>query len=168
MKWTLYHIKGIKWGCTNRLKSRLREQGYTLNDVSQTMEFDNIQIASEWEKDLNIRDGYGWNDSQNYIRVYEAGRKRGPFKKEEYVSGGVTTGNLMKESGQIQKLGSEWGKINGLKRAHKVKAYREGIEVGVWESLTQCAKALRTDRASIKGVIDGKYKQAKGYTFGYA
>ena len=168
MKWTLYHIKGVKWGCTNRLIYRLKEQGYTLDDVFETIEYDDIQTASEREEEFNIRDGYGWNKSQNYIRVYEAGRRRGPFKKSEYTKGGESTGNKMKAEGKIQTLGSKWGKINGMKRAKGVIAMKEGIEIGRWESLTQCANALGTDRSSIKCVIDGKHKQAKGYTFKYA
>jgi hypothetical protein len=68
----LYHIKGVKWGCSKELPNRLKRQGYTLNDVCEIVEEYNIDIASELEKEWNIRDGYSWNDSQDYRIITKA------------------------------------------------------------------------------------------------
>ena len=67
--YSLYHIKGVKWGCSNRLNERLLDQNYTLNDVCEVIEIDDVDMASNMEKELNIRDGYGWNKSKDYRRV---------------------------------------------------------------------------------------------------
>lgn len=65
----LYHIKGLKWGCSKELPTRLRNQKYTLNDVCEVIKVDDIDEASDMERDLNIRDGYGWNESQDYRKI---------------------------------------------------------------------------------------------------
>lgn len=100
-KYYLYHIKGIKWGCTTNLKRRLRQQGYTLNDTCEVIEETNIDIAAELEKNLNIRDGYKWNDSHDYRVILKAGEKAlqtdyirytHTFTENESKLGGHTTG----------------------------------------------------------------------------
>ena len=59
MKYTLYHIKGVKWGCTKRtLQERFsdadyRKSGFTIEDVCETEIYYDIDIASEREKELN-------------------------------------------------------------------------------------------------------------------
>ena len=69
MKYTLYHIRGKKWGMTTRLKKRLSEQGYTLDDVCETVGVHDKDYGADLERELNIRDGYGWNSSQDYRRL---------------------------------------------------------------------------------------------------
>lgn len=68
----IYHIKGVKWGCSKELPNRLKRQGYTLDDVCEIVEQSDIDIASELEKEWNIRDGYNWNDSQDYRIITKA------------------------------------------------------------------------------------------------
>lgn len=92
MKYTLYHIKGVKWGCTQRpIELRLKEQGYTLDDLHDTILVDDENDASDLEKELNIRDGYPWNDSQDYrvvskarSNITEESNRRGADKRIEF------------------------------------------------------------------------------------
>lgn len=152
---TLYHIKGVKWGCTNNLKERLRAQGYTESDVCETIEVVDIITATQMEEELNKRDMYGWNPSQNYIRVVRAGRKRGPFKPEEYKKGGSVGGKSHVTSGRWE----EWRK-NGVKRAAELK--RRPVLVickdtndihSEWKSITECCKILKLDRATVNAML---------------
>lgn len=153
--YTLYHIKGIKWGCTNALGERLRYQGYTESDVCETIVVDDILIATQMEEDLNKRDGYGWNPSQNYMRVVQAGRRRGPFKPHEYKKGGKTTGHKLVKEGKWEGI-----RQNGVKKAAELR--RRAILVidnitkeihSEWEGITTCANALGLDRATINAML---------------
>lgn len=98
----IYHIKGVKWGMTNNLKRRLKQQNYTLFDVVKVIEEEDLDKAADLEKKLNLRDGYPWNDSQDYRVILNAtkfayknkervwnGRK---FTKKEAKLGGYITG----------------------------------------------------------------------------
>ena len=69
MKYTLYHIKGVKWGMTERLEARLRDQGYTISDCCEFEYYDDENIAADREKELNIKFGYPWSDGQDWRRV---------------------------------------------------------------------------------------------------
>jgi hypothetical protein len=51
----IYHIKGVKWGCTINLKRRLKAQNYTINDVCEIIEETDLNKASDLEKELNIK-----------------------------------------------------------------------------------------------------------------
>jgi hypothetical protein len=98
----LYHIKGKKWGCTQHLKQRLKRQGYTLDDVCEIIEKQDLDEAADLEKELNLKYGYPWNDSQDYRVILKAfsmsyinkprvwnGRR---FTKEECALAGHNTG----------------------------------------------------------------------------
>jgi hypothetical protein len=52
----IYHIKGIKIGCTNNLKRRIKEQGFT--DYELIEQHSDKFIASNREKELQNKYGY--------------------------------------------------------------------------------------------------------------
>jgi hypothetical protein len=57
--YNLYHIKGVKWGCTNKTaEKRVKEQGYSISDVCEIVQIADINEAADMERQLNIRDGY--------------------------------------------------------------------------------------------------------------
>jgi len=74
MKYTLYHIKGRKWGMTDQLQTRLKMQGLKLSDCCEFEYYDNVDIGANREKELNLRDGYGWHKAEDYRRVCEMAR----------------------------------------------------------------------------------------------
>lgn len=106
----LYHIKGIKWGCSKNLVKRLKQQGYSLVDVCEIVEESNIDIASELEKEWNIRDGYSWNDSQDYRRV----------KKMASIGGKATSANPINVN-NFKKVASKNAVANSLKSRYKLQ-----------------------------------------------
>lgn len=93
----LYHIKGIKWGCTKNINQRLRRQGYTISDLDRLILVGNIQLADTLEKELNKEYGYK-NKSQSYINACK-----------HAVIGGNKTASL----GKMSKIGKERGPIQG-------------------------------------------------------
>lgn len=54
----VYHIKGKKWGCTDDLESRLKQQGFTIQDCANVITVGNRKKASDMERELQIEYGY--------------------------------------------------------------------------------------------------------------
>ena len=51
--YSIYHIPGIKIGCTKqKVSKRIKQQGYTNFEILET--HTDINIASEREKELNL------------------------------------------------------------------------------------------------------------------
>jgi hypothetical protein len=128
----LYHIPNRKeWGCTKNLESRVKKLGYTMSDVSQVITIIDLNEAADMEKELNIKEGYGWNPSQDYRRVksmarlggLKVGKKNGLKNKQSghldkiCVMGGLKqgpiTGQKNKESGHMRNLGLQQAYTQG-------------------------------------------------------
>ena len=86
MRYTLYHIKGVKWGMTERLEARLKQQGYTISDCCEFEYYDDENIAADREKELNIKCGYGWNKQQDW-RIAKKNSYKGGAKAKELKAG---------------------------------------------------------------------------------
>ena len=123
--YTLYHIKGKKWGCTKNLKQRLKSQKYTLADVHETIFIENIEEAAALEEKLNKECGYPWKASENYlniIKIVACERHKG-FTLEQCKKGGKTSGAIARDSGQLQNVcylgGRKGGPIAGKIQSQK-------------------------------------------------
>lgn len=102
-KYYIYHIPGVKIGCTSELEKRISDQGFTDYEILETHE--DIYVASEREKELQREYGYrgdgphywqsiearaasghigGTNNIPNLIRLSsEAGKKGGPITAKQ-------------------------------------------------------------------------------------
>ena len=89
MKYTLYHIKGVKWGMTKRtLKKRFsdpdyRKAGLTVDDICETEVYDDMKIASDREYELNKLNNYKGQLSKyvDYVHRYEKLHTFSPMTK---------------------------------------------------------------------------------------
>lgn len=90
MSYTIYHIPGIKIGCTSQLERRLKIQGYTDYEVLEVHE--DIEKASVREKELQREYGYN-KDSASYLQVREMG-----------LVGSWKGGKVARESGQLDSV----------------------------------------------------------------
>lgn len=70
----LYHIKGVKWGCTKRLEQRLKKQGYSISDLDRLIIVSNVDKAAEMEKELNLEYRYN-NQLTDYRQITKASEK---------------------------------------------------------------------------------------------
>ena len=95
----IYHIPGIKIGCSTRPKIRVEEQGFSNFDILEV--HDDIALASQREVELQVQYGYGRDNNCSYEDSYKA-------RLEAGKKGGVAN----KESGWITKLGHKQGKKN--------------------------------------------------------
>jgi ribosome-binding protein aMBF1 (putative translation factor) len=121
----IYHIKGLKWGCTKQeLKRRLKQQGKTLLDVCEIILESDLDKAAELEKELNIRDGYGWNDSRDYRNIIK--RRKCSWTAEDRLRGSIKSGQIALETGQFKVFASLGGKKGGP-IAGKIQSQKEYV-----------------------------------------
>ena len=64
MKYTIYHIPGVKIGCSKRIENRIKEQKFNEYEILEV--HTDINTASLREKELNIQYGYQWDNTQDY------------------------------------------------------------------------------------------------------
>ena len=117
----IYHIKGVKIGCSTEPDVRVTKQGYTDYEVLET--HTDIDVVSDRERQLQKQYGYKV-DSIPYsttIKITSKGGKvGGPInlingtglfgmseqeKESCRINGGKVTGNKNAESGRVIELG---------------------------------------------------------------
>ena len=102
----LYHIKGVKWGCTKNLEQRLKKQGYSITDCSNIITIGNIDKASDMERELNLQYGYKWIESQDYRIITKAQTN---VKKESRSKGGINAFVTNTKKGNMKEFYSKGG-----------------------------------------------------------
>lgn len=97
--YSIYHIPGVKIGCSKRVQQRVREQGYTKFEIIET--HTDIDLASIREKELQKEYGY---------RI-----DRGEYSKIDYSTPGRKGGKIggKAKKGDCRKLEDKIH--NGLK-----------------------------------------------------
>ena len=141
-KYTLYHIKGVKWGMTTRLKRRLRDQGYTISDCCGFEYYDDIDVGADREKELNLKFGYPWNDRNDFRVTSKMGeiqgkknivnghldeiRKLVEYKDGHGREGGLVTGKVQGkknvESGHLKSIARLGGLVTGNQQRENMRA----------------------------------------------
>jgi len=96
MAYIIYHIKGIKIGCSKRIEKRIKEQKFNEYEILEV--HTDINIASEREKELNLQYGYEWDDTQDYRvldRIRDSSVKQSklklskPFYSKSLIDGSI-------------------------------------------------------------------------------
>ena len=120
----IYHIPGVKIGCSKNPKKRIRAQGYTDYEILE--QHDDPQIAGDREIELQLEYGYG-RDAVHYMKSIQNSGIRKNTQDPEHQSragkiGGSKNGGGKRnvETGWASKLGKKWGSINGKKRANLI------------------------------------------------
>lgn len=105
--YTIYHIEGVKIGCSNNPNHRVKEQGYSVFQVLEVHE--DIEVASNREIELQIEYGYGRDTRLSYSQIVNRPTREGCIK------GGKIVGKKNKENGHLSRIGKIGGKIAGKK-----------------------------------------------------
>jgi hypothetical protein len=69
----IYHIEGVKIGCTNNIQRRMKQQGYTEYTILET--HTDIKIASERERSLQKE--YGYRIDSGYSIIMKLDKSEG-------------------------------------------------------------------------------------------
>lgn len=121
--YTIYHIPGVKIGCTNNPEKRIKEQGYESYEILE--EHNDIIIASN--REIALQKEYGY--SVDWIPYYKT--INAPTK-ESRIRGGKTAG---KKNGPLAAIhGSGFNTIEFRSKGGKVGgkiAGRMAVESGV-------------------------------------
>jgi hypothetical protein len=112
MVYSIYHIPGIKIGCSKRVQQRVKEQGYTQFEILET--HSDIDIASK--REIELQKQYGYEEKFTRVR-YSHTAKMG------YISGAnnVKSGHIYTITNkEAQSRGGRIG-IKNVKIEDKIK-----------------------------------------------
>jgi hypothetical protein len=150
MIYSIYHIPGIKIGCSDNPKRRVRKQGYTEYTILET--HTDINIAAEREFELQKEYGYKVDDVRYTERNYSTMGKAGG-------NASVIKDNLWKARNAF---------IAKYSKSIIVFDYKTNELKGTYTSLREAARELSLHRHCIRNVLTNKHTQHHGYTFKYA
>ena len=170
----IYHIKGIKIGCSTNPKRRVEKQGYSNFEILES--YDDITIAAKREKELQNQYGYvEKNVHTDYIQQYEFGKKgrinsKGLGAKSQ-IKNKIGIFSYTKE--QRLELNTKANiiraKISAEKRKRPVMVFefKSGKYINQFESIKEAANFLNVSHGNISSILSGSRNQTKGYTFKY-
>jgi hypothetical protein len=188
----IYHIPGVKIGCTKNLKSRIRVQGFTEYEVLE--EHYDINIASNRERQLQRKYGYQVDNGSNVYSDKFAGmgkkgggkntkkqmewrKKWGTDKATETINSGkwaelqkkgreVSTKKRI-ESGRWDKIRIKGTEAASLVTRKKVEVYDKlNNFIKEYNSATEAAIDLCIGCSTISNTIAGRNNHSK-YNFKY-
>lgn len=148
-KYYIYHIKDKKWGCTKHLKQRLAKQGYTLDDVCEIIKIYNLDEAANLEKELNLKHGYFWCDTQDYrkvVRNSKYGATKAKEKKSKAVLKYDLQGNFIAEYGSILDAKQRNPKASALDQVCRGITYKSGGFIWKYKETDDFPKKISVHR----------------------
>jgi hypothetical protein len=163
----IYHIKGVKIGCTKRLTDRIKEQGFTEYELLET--HSDKSTAAKREKELQKQYGYKV-DGIGYDQFdYEGyGRKVGSVYGKIQGDINVKNGHLAKVRIIAGQRSLERGVIDMLtKLKHKPVLVEKNNFKKTYSSLKEAVLELGLNQGNAASVARGERKTNKGYTIKY-
>ena len=172
----IYHIEGVKIGCTMNPTIRPKKQGYPNYSILE--KHTDVYIVSDREIELQKQYGYKV-DTIPYWRTILIATKKGRLK------GGQKGGEWSIQSGHMKKIQSLGGKAiakinreNGrwnevIKAANMATSIiveqkdKKGNIVREFISAREADRQTGINQSSIIKCCKGKAKSAGGYTFNY-
>ena len=127
MTYYIYHVPGVKIGCTKELAKRMRDQGFTDWEILE--EHTDGWLAGDREIELQKQYGYRvdkvhymislqnrhvWNDQTRYVLTPEDGRKGGSISgllkpsKETKLKMGLAKAKLRANADTIRERFKQW------------------------------------------------------------
>jgi NUMOD1 domain len=170
----IYHIPGVKIGCSINPKVRVKKQGYSDYELLET--HTDIKIASI--REIELQKQYGFNEHGcSYVQTIKTANKawKAPKNINQIKLNGSKGGKAC-----VSKHGTEHfkkiGKLsNGFQTTKEryskpiiVYKYSTMEFVGEYYSVKEAARQLNINHGNIHAVLGGKGIQRKGYTFRYA
>lgn len=156
MTYYIYHIEGVKIGCTMNPTIRPKKQGYPNYSILE--EHDDIYIASDREIELQKQYKYPV-DTQPYWKTIKIASKEGRLRG----------GSKARDSGQLSLTRDKGGEVSKLRYSIPIIAYDKITKklVGEYYSVKEAARQLGLRSCTIHVVLKGRQKSANGYIFNY-
>lgn len=176
----IYHIPGVKIGCSINPLRRTKAQGYTHFEILET--HNDKTIASQREIELQKKYGYKL-DNSTYIQTLQFAKKaytktpRPIKRKTETIQERTIRLKKWHEDMKQRKVGYydpqvslRAGLVSKDKFSIPIVAYRypTGEYVGEYTSAKHCQRELNLPNAgNIRNVLKGRGNSYKGYSFKY-
>ena len=147
----IYHIEGVKIGCTTNLKRRVREQKAISWSILET--HDNINVASVREIELQKQYGYRVDDADyaNIINAQKIGSKIGNSKKYRNISS-ESQRKTIKEKGLC--IGEKNGRAKlTLDKVNEIRTLWNGP---IKYSKASLGRMFGVSEAMIRYIVTGK------------
>lgn len=185
----IYHIKGVKIGCSTQPMKRTKAQGFLEYSILETY----VDIFEASKREIELQKEYGLPvDTIPYYEAAKRIRKNATFETASKGGkiGGKTTGQIHLESGHWKKvcslggktgaggrvsgrLAAESGRLKEMSQKAKEKlskpiiAFKNNIQVE-YSSIRDASRDLDIKTPNIIDILKGgRQKTAKGYTFQY-
>ncbi len=152
----IYHIKGVKIGCTKNPSSRIRQQNALEYEILET--HSDINIASDREIQLQIEYGYKV-DTTTYVNSI----KNNPMK--QHIAGKASATKSWKENRdrELQKS-SKGGKINAEKNGKPViMCDMNGVPLKFFKNRSEAAMYVDGNKPPLIQVINKSNNSYRGY-----
>ena len=128
----IYHIEGVKIGCTSDIKARMKQQSFNKYEILE--EHSDVYLASDREIELQKKYGYVV-DNLPYWKSRESRLKNSPTYETRLVAG--------------KTVGDKWGSINGKKL----------VESGKWAEVQKIGRSIGSKIVGKNNVISGHMKR---------
>jgi hypothetical protein len=160
----IYHIEGIKIGCSKMPDNRVKRQGYS--EYSILEKHNDILTASIRERELQKEYGYKVDSSDYYKQMKMVVAAQTPSARKKAAKNTNQKERVIKAVATCHKLNYQWNK-EGRKNLAVLQYDKNGNLIGEYESLRLAAEAIGVTHGFITMVCQNKRKSAKGYVFKY-
>jgi hypothetical protein len=153
----IYHIKGVKIGCSKNPQNRTRQQGATEYEILET--HCDIDVASEREIQLQKQYGYKVDTTTYYNSTKQ-------FKIENVVKAGKVSAtkswkeNRDRELEKCSKAGKANAELNGKP---VIMCDMNGNPLKYFNNRTEATNHVNGNKAPLIQVIDKLNKSYRGY-----
>jgi hypothetical protein len=179
----IYHVEGIKIGCSTQPEIRVKQQNYSEFKILE--EHTDIYVASDREQELQKQYGYRVDECP-YWKSYEAAIGRRTI--EGMRKGGKVMGEYMVKTGLLNKARLKSNEVRrGSKHSDEAKmkikfkamgnSNKPTIAISVFDkmnnlignynSITSAANELNLHGGNISNVLKGKLQTTGGYKIKY-
>lgn len=153
----IYHIQGIKIGCSKNPKRRVKQQGYIEYEILE--QYEDINIASERERELQKQYGYKI-DTTTYNKSIQG------YSIEKVIKAGKASSKKqwLENREELIERSKKGGKINSEKTGKKTyMCDLNGNVLMDFKNRKDAAKYINGFAAPIKNVINHPTRTYKGY-----
>jgi hypothetical protein len=168
----IYHIPGVKIGCSTNPKRRVEKQGYC--DFELLESHTDIEVAAKREKELQSKFGYvEKNIATDYVQQYEFGKIGREKAKGKGAKAQIENKIGMFSYSKEERLRLNTkaniirAKISAEKRSVSIDMFdfKNGNYIKSFKSIKDCAIEINGSGGNIGAVLNGYRSQHKGYTF---
>ena len=163
-KYHIYHIEGVKIGCSDNPKKRVKVQGYNEYTILET--HDDIITASMRERELQKEYGYRVDSSDYYKQMKMVNAATNPNARKLAIKNTNHKERAIKAIETCNKLNWQWNK-EGKNNIPVLQYDINGNFIKEHASLRLASEAIGVSNGFITMVCKGYRKTAKGYTFQY-